>query len=89
MCVWPHLVGDRTCFLRYPLSCLPLPTHPQSPYTLQELRGSIAFPQMGTCTPWVVMTAHHTWPPWRSTSPRCITHPYHSFLLSNAGWRGA
>ncbi|XP_076789662.1 kelch-like protein 17 isoform X6 [Arvicanthis niloticus] len=31
-----------------------------------ELRGYIAFPQMGTCTPWVVMTAHHTWPPWRS-----------------------
>lgn len=30
---------------------------------------------MGTCTPWVVMTARHTWPPWRSMSPRCIAHP--------------
>lgn len=76
MCVWPHLVGDRTCFPAYPLS-----THPQNSYTLQELHGHIAFPQMGTCTPWVVMTVHHTWPPWRSMSPRCIVHPYHNILL--------
>lgn len=27
MCVWPHLVGDRTCFLWYLLSCLS-PSHP-------------------------------------------------------------
>lgn len=27
--------------------------------------------QMETCMPWVAMTAHHTWPPWRSMSRRC------------------
>lgn len=27
MCVWPHLVGDRTCFPWYLLSC-PSPSHP-------------------------------------------------------------
>lgn len=34
MCVWPHLVGDRTCFLWYLFSCLSTSHLPQSPYTL-------------------------------------------------------
>ncbi|XP_069935537.1 kelch-like protein 17 isoform X2 [Oryctolagus cuniculus] len=30
---------------------------------------SIGFLQMGTCMPWAVTTARHTWPPWRSAVP--------------------
>uniref|UniRef100_G1SZN8 Kelch like family member 17 n=1 Tax=Oryctolagus cuniculus TaxID=9986 RepID=G1SZN8_RABIT len=36
---------------------------------------------MGTCMPWAVTTARHTWPPWRSMSPRS-THD----LVAMDGW---
>ncbi|XP_028343026.1 kelch-like protein 17 isoform X3 [Physeter macrocephalus] len=44
--------------------------HPGDPRTQQVHHGCVDSPQMGTCTPWAVMTARHTWPPWRSMSPR-------------------
>nr|XP_058915708.1 kelch-like protein 17 isoform X3 [Kogia breviceps] len=43
---------------------------PGDPRTQQVHHGCVDSLQMGTCTPWAVMTARHTWPPWRSMSPR-------------------
>lgn len=67
--MWPCSVGDRACFVKCP---------PWRCHTQRAHHGCVDSPQMGTCSPWVVMTAHRTWPPWRSMSPRCETHPNHT-----------
>jgi hypothetical protein len=81
MCVWPHSVGDGAYFPWCQLSC---PSHPPDPHTQLDHQGYVASLQMGTCMLWVVTTAHHTWPPWRSTSPRCKMHPHHYYPLPSA-----
>lgn len=52
-------------------------SHPRDPRTQQVHHGCVDSLQMGTCMPWAVMTARHTWPLWRSMSPRCETPQSH------------
>ncbi|XP_070241087.1 kelch-like protein 17 isoform X1 [Bos mutus] len=44
---------------------------PRGSHTQRGRHECVHSLQMETCMPWVAMTAHHTWPPWRSMSPRC------------------
>ena len=53
---------------------------PRHARTQQVRHGCVGSLQMGTCTPWAVTTARHTWPPWRSMSPRCEAPQSHAPL---------
>ncbi|XP_070241089.1 kelch-like protein 17 isoform X3 [Bos mutus] len=54
---------------------------PRGSHTQRGRHECVHSLQMETCMPWVAMTAHHTWPPWRSMSPRS-THD----LVAMDGW---
>ncbi|XP_070624538.1 kelch-like protein 17 isoform X3 [Bos indicus] len=54
---------------------------PRGSHTQRGRHECVHSLQMETCMPWVAMTAHHTWPLWRSMSPRS-THD----LVAMDGW---